>query len=146
MRILNTLLRSYADGEGAQWSAFLPSLEFAYNDSVVRTTGETPFFLEFGQHPVTPLAMAAGMTPPTRRRHSFCKFALTYSLSRSVSARSSTYTGTLLTTTAGPLALAPTVPPAARVPFAAAVAHVVRRPLREAWRDGPAQPQLTKLL
>ena len=85
MRILNTLLRSYADGEGAQWSAFLLSLEFAYNDSVVRTTGETPFFLEFGQHPVTPLAMAAGMTPPTRRRHLFCKFALTYSLSRSVS-------------------------------------------------------------
>ena len=84
MRILNTLLRSYADGEGAQWSAFLPSLEFAYNDSVVRTTGETPFFLEFGQHPVTPLAMAAGMTPPTRRRHLFCKFALT-SLSLAVS-------------------------------------------------------------
>ena len=72
MRILTTLLRSYADGEGAQWSAFLPSLEFAYNDSVVRTTGEAPFFLAFGQPPVTPLALAAGLAHTSRPNPSSC--------------------------------------------------------------------------
>src|SRR5947207_15338018 len=34
------------DGEG-----LLPTLEFAYNDTVQSSTGQTPFYLNYGYHP-----------------------------------------------------------------------------------------------
>ena len=63
IRILSSLLRSFVSHQRTDWRRWLPSLEFAYNDSVVRTTGATPFELEYGQHPITPMAMAVGAVP-----------------------------------------------------------------------------------
>lgn len=60
VRILTQLCRAFADASGDKWAALLPSLEFAYNDSEIRTTGATPFYLMYGQHPTTPLALALG--------------------------------------------------------------------------------------
>ena len=61
--ILSILLRCYSSEMGDNWAEFLPSLEYAYNDSEVRTHGYTPFELEYGQSPSTPLALSLGVTP-----------------------------------------------------------------------------------
>lgn len=63
VRVLEQVLRGYVNVVGDDWERYLPSLEFAVNDSVTRTTGFTPFQLEFGQDPITPLAMALGRVP-----------------------------------------------------------------------------------
>ena len=49
---------------------------------------------------------------------------------------SASYTGTILTTTAGPLALAPTVPPAARVPWCHARRHPLISRMRVVYYGG----------
>ena len=66
IRVLEQMLRAYAQDMGDDWARWLPALEFAYNDSQVRTTGQTPFFLEYGQHPATPLAMELGELPDSQ--------------------------------------------------------------------------------
>ena len=58
--IMQRMLRTFVNEAGDDWELFLPSLEFAYNDSVPNH-GYTPFELEYGQHPSTPLALALGM-------------------------------------------------------------------------------------
>ena len=70
IRVLETLLRAYAEDMGNDWVDWLPSLEHAYNDSWVRTTGATPFELAYGQHPISPLAVSLGAEPtaPTLAR------------------------------------------------------------------------------
>ncbi len=35
------------------WSKYLPGLEFAYNNHVNDTTNFSPFFIEYGQDPLT---------------------------------------------------------------------------------------------
>ena len=60
IRILEQVLRAYTDTLATDWETYLPSLEFAVNDSEVRTTGQTPFLLEYGQDPVTPLTFMLG--------------------------------------------------------------------------------------
>ena len=37
------------------WSEWLSTAEFAYNNRVHSSTGFSPFFLEYGRHPRTPL-------------------------------------------------------------------------------------------
>lgn len=63
IRVLEQVLRAFVNERGDDWLRWLPSLEFAVNDSVGRTTGYTPFQLEFGQDPVTPLALTLGHIP-----------------------------------------------------------------------------------
>jgi hypothetical protein len=43
------------------WDDHLGAVEFAYNNSIHASTGHTPFFLNYGQHPVTPLAQASAI-------------------------------------------------------------------------------------
>ena len=57
---LEALVRSYCSELGDDWDRWLPSLEFALNDSVNRSTGYTPFELEYGQSPNSPLAVELG--------------------------------------------------------------------------------------
>ena len=63
IRTLTQMLRAFAQDMRGDWAQWLPALEFAYNDSWVRTTGMTPFLMERGQHPITPLAMELGEIP-----------------------------------------------------------------------------------
>ena len=58
-RVIEEMLRAYVAPHQDDWDEHLVAVEFAYNSSVHASTGETPFFLNYGQHPVTPLAQAS---------------------------------------------------------------------------------------
>jgi hypothetical protein len=47
------MVRHFISYHGTDWDDYLPFLEFAYNDSVHVTTGYTPFFLNYGEHPAS---------------------------------------------------------------------------------------------
>ena len=50
-RSLGDLLRSLVTDNHSQWDNILPQVEFAYNDSVNRSTGKSPFQVVYGMHP-----------------------------------------------------------------------------------------------
>jgi Chromo (CHRromatin Organisation MOdifier) domain len=56
-RTLEEMLRAYATYQQDQWDEYLPAAEFAYNNSKQASTGFTPFELDCGQHPNTPITM-----------------------------------------------------------------------------------------
>ena len=66
VKIWASLLKSFTGEGGEDWWHWLPAIEFAYNDSVVRTTGRTPFEMDNGRHPITPMAAAVGPLPQVR--------------------------------------------------------------------------------
>jgi hypothetical protein len=50
-RSLGDLLRSLVTEHHSQWDNILPQTEFAYNDSVNRSTGKSPFQVVYGMQP-----------------------------------------------------------------------------------------------
>ena len=50
-RSLGNLLRCLSQQYGAAWDTILPQAEYAFNDSVNRSTGLTPFQIVYGNHP-----------------------------------------------------------------------------------------------
>jgi hypothetical protein len=50
VKIIQKLLRPFVL-QGQDWEKLLPSLEFAYNDTQQSSTGQTPFYLNYGFHP-----------------------------------------------------------------------------------------------
>lgn len=53
-RTLEDMLRAYTNDRHNDWDLHLTGAEFAYNNSVQASTGHTPFFLNYGQHPNVP--------------------------------------------------------------------------------------------
>ena len=53
-RFLNDYLRNFCAADHTSWEEHLKVAEFAYNNSVHTSTGYSPFFLNFGQHPNVP--------------------------------------------------------------------------------------------
>jgi hypothetical protein len=51
------MLRAYVSPHHNDWDQHLTAVEFAYNNSVQASTGYTPFYLMYGQHPETPLTL-----------------------------------------------------------------------------------------
>ena len=51
VRSLKQMLRAYVNQHQNDWDLLLTPLEFAYNNAPNESTGETPFFLNYGQHP-----------------------------------------------------------------------------------------------
>lgn len=62
-RTLEDMLRAFVGPHHDDWDAYLTSVEFAYNESQQASTGYSPFFLEYGQHPHTPLSIALPKSP-----------------------------------------------------------------------------------
>lgn len=56
-RTIEQILRAYTNTRTNDWDQHLDVAEFAYNNSVNPSTGYTPFFLNSGRHPVTPVAL-----------------------------------------------------------------------------------------
>jgi hypothetical protein len=50
-RSLGDLLRSLVTEHHTQWDNILPQIEFMYNDSVNRSTGQSPFQVVYGMQP-----------------------------------------------------------------------------------------------
>src|SRR6185369_6202741 len=59
------MLRAYVTYRQDQWDEYLPAAEFAYNNSKQASTGYTPFELDCGQHPNTPITIAQGVNNTT---------------------------------------------------------------------------------
>ena len=57
-RVIEEVLRHFLDGDHSQWEDILPLAAFAMNNAKNASTGETPFFLNFGTHPSTPVSLA----------------------------------------------------------------------------------------
>ncbi|GJP80320.1 hypothetical protein CLOP_g10543 [Closterium sp. NIES-67] len=53
-QIVEQLLRAACKDDISKWDLHLPVLEFAYNNATHAATGQTPFFLCYGRHPLTP--------------------------------------------------------------------------------------------
>ena len=54
-QVVEEVLRNYLDADLTRWDEVLPYVEFAINNSVSASTGETPFFMNHGLHPRTPV-------------------------------------------------------------------------------------------
>jgi hypothetical protein len=55
-RTLEQMLRFFVNKQLSNWVGLMLSIcEFAYNNSEQTSTGETPFFLNYGLHPLTPV-------------------------------------------------------------------------------------------
>jgi hypothetical protein len=50
-RSLGDLLRSLVTEHHSQWDNILPQAEFSYNDSINRSTGQSPFHIVYGMQP-----------------------------------------------------------------------------------------------
>ena len=56
-RTLEDMLRHWCCPDQNDWDEHLKLAEFACNNAVHASTGETPFMLTFGQHPLTPASL-----------------------------------------------------------------------------------------
>jgi hypothetical protein len=56
-RTLEEMLRAYTSARQDDWDTVLTSAEFAYNNSVQASTGFTPFYLNYGKDPYTPVRL-----------------------------------------------------------------------------------------
>ncbi len=54
-RILEDMLRHYVSPTQDDWDLYLSLVEFAYNNAWQESIQTTPFMLNYGQHPLTPL-------------------------------------------------------------------------------------------
>jgi hypothetical protein len=55
-RTMEDVLRHFVSPRQDDWDLWLPLVEFAINNAVQESTGFTPFFLNYGVHPLAPFA------------------------------------------------------------------------------------------
>jgi hypothetical protein len=61
-RVIEEMLRLYVSTRHTDWDMYLTPVQFAYNNSVQASTGHSPFYLNSGQHPLTPSTL---LKPPS---------------------------------------------------------------------------------
>ena len=65
-RILEDYLRSYTRSDQETWDELISMAEFAMNNSKNSSTQETPFYLNYGRHPRSPLALGVEIRKPLK--------------------------------------------------------------------------------
>ena len=55
-RTIEEMLRAYVNRKQNDWDQYLTAIELAYNNSKQASTGYSPFYLNYGQHPSIPLS------------------------------------------------------------------------------------------
>jgi hypothetical protein len=65
-RTIEEVLRHYVGQSQTDWEELLPMAEYAINSSKHESTQETPFFLNYGQHPRSPVELAVQLARPER--------------------------------------------------------------------------------
>lgn len=60
-RVMEEILRHYVDDDHLNWDTLLAIVEYAINSAKHKSTGYTPFFLNYGREPVTPAAFLNGI-------------------------------------------------------------------------------------
>ena len=68
-RILEDTLRHYVGPQQYQCDLHLPLVEFAINNSKQGSTRYTPFYLNYGRHPVTPTTLGLSTDSTHREAH-----------------------------------------------------------------------------
>ena len=58
-RTIEQTLRAYVGTELTDWRRYLPAVEFAINSATQASSGFTPFFLNYGEDPMTPVRLLA---------------------------------------------------------------------------------------
>jgi hypothetical protein len=61
-KVLEEYLRHFVSPHQRDWDLKLPAAEFAINDTYQASIGTTPFFLTYGQHPLTPVRAVEART------------------------------------------------------------------------------------
>jgi hypothetical protein len=56
-RTIEDILRAYVNTQQNDWDQHLTAVEIAYNNSKQTSTGFSPFYLNYGQHPSFPLSL-----------------------------------------------------------------------------------------
>ena len=77
-RTAQNMLKSIPESMKKRWKDLLPKLAFAYNSTVNKSTGYSPFFLMFGRNSRLPVDAIFGLDPSpmvTMRRKSHKQFA-----------------------------------------------------------------------
>jgi hypothetical protein len=64
-------LRPYVNARHTDWDLYLTPVEFAYNNSIQASTGHSPFYLNSGQHPLTPGSLLKPPSFNTPAAHEF---------------------------------------------------------------------------
>src|SRR4051812_28410769 len=57
-RVINAMLGKFCIEHMRDWDLYIPMLRFALDTAVNQGTGETPFYLNHGQDPRLPIAIA----------------------------------------------------------------------------------------
>ena len=65
-RTIEEMLRSYISPHHNDWDEHLTAVEFAYNSSVQASTGYSPFYLNNGKEPHTPLTLVTDRREPVQ--------------------------------------------------------------------------------
>jgi hypothetical protein len=56
-RVVEEVLRHFVTADHSNWEDLLPLVAFAMNNAKSSSTGETPFYLNHGTHPATPVSV-----------------------------------------------------------------------------------------
>ena len=59
-RVVEDTLRAFVNHKQTDWDELLPLCQYAINTSYQASTGETAFYLNYGQHPTTPSSLLHG--------------------------------------------------------------------------------------
>ncbi|GFR52906.1 hypothetical protein Agub_g15551 [Astrephomene gubernaculifera] len=66
-RTLGDMLRNFAGRNPSAWDTYLTAAEFALNNAVNRSSGQSPFFLMYGFHPALPVWRELDVSVPAAK-------------------------------------------------------------------------------